>query len=69
MYAYVPNATATSTMANNATMAAENSGVLTGVGEGEEEADGNVIALLDGIQIGSMAAAVVVGVYESVVVS
>ena len=65
MYAYVPNAVATNAATTMTTINDENSSILVGVGLGDVE--GNVIPLLVGTQIGSMATPLVKGLYESVV--
>jgi hypothetical protein len=63
VYAYVPNAAAIKAATTMTTINDENSAILVGAGVGV----GNVIALLVGTQIGSMATPLVMGVYESVV--
>lgn len=56
----MPNAVATKAAARMMTINDENSAILVGVGVGK------VIALLVGTHIGSIAAPLVIGVYESV---
>jgi acetylornithine deacetylase/succinyl-diaminopimelate desuccinylase-like protein len=59
VYAIVPNATATNAKATMAIIADGNSATLVGVGVADME--GNVIPLLVGTQIASMAAPLEVG--------